>query len=149
MEGKIVNIEDFKAVGLTYFGNNKNGEIPSLWETFNKRYKDIRQKSKPMLCYGICDDAPDSDGRFHYTACAKVDSFEDIAEDMHTKVIPAGKYIVYTYNGAIKDLDKFYDNLFSKWLADAACEMDFRPQLELYDERFMSHGEFDIYIPIK
>lgn len=149
MEGKIVSIEGFKTVGLTYFGDNKNGEIPKLWEVFNNRYRDIKHKSKSMFCYGICDDEPDSECRFHYTACAEVDSFEGIPEGMETKVVPSGKYVVYTYGGAIKDLGEFYGNIFSKWFPASGYEMDFRPQLELYDERFMDNGEFDIFIPIK
>lgn len=149
MDGKILTIKEFKAVGLTYFGNNANGEIPNLWEVFNNRYRDIKQKSKSMFCYGICDSDMDSEGRFHYTAAAGVDSFEDIPEDMVTKVVPEGKYIVYTYGGAIKDLGDFYNNIFTKWLPASRCEIDYRPQLELYDERFMNNGEFDIYIPIK
>jgi len=149
MEGKIINIEGFKAVGITYFGNNQNGEIPNLWETFNKRYRDIKQKSKSMRCYGICDGEMDSEGRFYYTACAEVDSFEDVQEDMETKVVPAGKYVVYTYGGAIKDLGGFYNDIFAKWMPASEYEMDYRPQLEIYDERFMRNGEFDIYVPIK
>ncbi|WP_069998993.1 GyrI-like domain-containing protein [Cellulosilyticum sp. I15G10I2] len=149
MEGKIVNSEGFKAVGLTYFGNNTNGEIPSLWETFNKRYKDIKQISKSMLCYGICDGETDSKCQFHYTACAEVDNFLDIPEDMVTKVVPAGKYLMYTYSGALKDLGTFYHNIFTNWLPSSTYELDLRPQFELYDERYMSNGVFDIYIPIK
>lgn len=149
MEGKILTIEGFKAVGLTYFGNNKKGEITNLWHVFNQRYKDINQKSKSMFCYGICDDAPDSEDRFHYTACTQVDSFKDVPEDMITKNVPGGKYLVYTYQGALKDLCDFYNNIFTKWLPASGHEVDYRPQLELYDDRFMSNGEFDIYIPIK
>lgn len=149
MEEKIVKIEGFKAVGLTYFGDNNNGEIPALWEVFNKRYTEIKQKNKSMRCYGICDGEMDSEGRFYYTACVEVDSFEDVPEDMETKAVPEGKYIVYTYGGAIKDLGVFYNDIFSKWIPASGYEMDFRPQLELYDERFMRNGEFDIYVPIK
>jgi len=149
MEGKVVNIKGFKAVGLTYFGDNNNGEIPKLWEVFNHQYKDIKNKSKSMLCYGICDSDMDSEGRFHYTACVEVDSFENVPENMETKVVQDGKYIVYTYAGAIKDLGEFYGNIFAKWFPVSGYEMDYRPQLELYDERFMQTGEFDIYIPIK
>ncbi|SHH90118.1 GyrI-like domain-containing protein [Clostridium grantii] len=149
MEGKIVVIEEFKAVGLTYFGNNSKGEIPSLWEAFNQRYKDIKQKHKSMLCYGICDSEMDSEGRFHYIACAKVDSFEALPEGMVTKIVPKGNYLVYTYSADLKDLGEFYSALYSKWIPLSAYEIDFRPQLELYDERFMQNGEFDIYIPVK
>jgi AraC family transcriptional regulator len=149
MEGKIVTIGGFSAVGITYFGNNSNGEIPALWEAFNKRYTDIKNKSRSMICYGICDSDMDSEGRFQYSACAEVDSFEGIPEGMEAKVVPAGKYMVYTYGGAIKDLGEFYESIFTEWLPSSRNEMDCRPQLELYDDRFMRNGEFDIYVPIK
>jgi AraC family transcriptional regulator len=149
MEVTIVSIEGFKAVGITYFGDNNNGEIPNLWGAFNNHYLNIKHKSNSMLCYGICDADMDSEGRFHYTACAEVDSFEDIPEGMVAKVVPGGKYIVYTYRGAIKDLGEFYNNIFTQWLPASGEEIDYRPQLELYDERFMRNGEFDIYVPIK
>lgn len=149
MEGKILTIKGFKAIGLTYLGKNENGEIPKLWEVFNKKFVDIKNKNKSMLFYGICDGEIDSEGKFHYTACVEVDSFEDVPESMEVKVVPEGKYLVYTYRGAIKDLGEFYDNIFTKWFPASGCEMDFRPQLELYDDRFMVNGEFDIYVPIK
>lgn len=149
MKGKTVNINGFKGVGLTYFGDNNNGEIPNMWNSFNKLYKDIKCKSASMLCYGVCDDMPDSQGKFHYTACAEVDSFEDVPEGMLTVVVPEGKYLVYTYQGALNDLGNFYENIFSKWIPAAGCELDNRPQLELYDARFMNDGEFDILVPIK
>lgn len=149
MEGKILTIKGFKAVGITYFGNNQNGEIPNLWGAFNNSYKDIKNKSTSMICYGICDDEMDSEGRFNYTACAEVDSFENVPQGMETKVVPPGNYLVYTYGGAIRDLGEFYNDIFTKWLPASGHEMAYRPQLELYDERFMQSGEFDIYIPIK
>lgn len=149
MEGKVVTIQGFKAIGLTYFGTNQKGEIPKLWETFNNRYKVIPNISHSRLCYGICDDMPDAEGKFSYTACAEVDSFLDVPLGMETRTVPGGKYLVYTYSGDLKDLNEFYENIFSKWLLASGQEMDMRPQLELYDERFMHNGEFDIYVPIK
>ena len=152
MEEKLVNIEGFKAVGIPYFGNNSNGEIATLWESFNKNRGSIKQKSKSMLCYGICDYGDcgmDSEGRFHYTACAEVDSFSDVPEGMVTKVVPEGKYMMYTYSGAIKDLGAFYNDVFTKLIPASGYEFDCRPLLELYDERFMNNGEFDICVPIK
>ena len=149
MEEKIVSMEGFKAVGIPYFGNNSNGEIATLWEAFNKNCRNIKHKNKSMLCYGICDCGMDSEGRFHYTACVEVDSFEDVPEGMVTKVVPEGRHMVYTYRGAIKDLGGFYNDLFTKLIPASGYEIEYRPQLELYDERFMNNGEFDIYIPIK
>lgn len=149
METKLVDLKGFKAVGITYFGNNSNGEIPNLWQVFNNRYKDIKHKSKSMLCYGICDSEMDSQNRFHYSAAAEVDSFEDIPEGMETKIVPEGKYLSYTYSGDIKDIGNFYNDIFSKYIPASSHKIDSRPQLEVYDERFMDNGEFDIYIPVK
>lgn len=149
MEGRVANINELRAVGITYFGDNQKGEIPSLWETFNRQYSEIQHKSKSMRCYGICDSNMDSEGKFHYTACAEVDSFEGVPENMETKFVEAGKYVVYTYSGSIKDLGEFYEKIFTQWIPAGGYELDCRPQLELYDGRFMRNGEFDIYIPIK
>jgi AraC family transcriptional regulator len=149
MEGKILNIEGFKVIGITYFGNNENGEIPSLWDVFNSRFGEIKTASTPMICYGICEAEGDCESGMIYTASTQVDSFENVPEGMVTKVVPSGKYLVYTYTGALKDLGHFYGKIFSVWLPASGHEIDFRPQLELYDDRFMASGEFDILIPVK
>lgn len=149
MEAKVTSINEFKAVGITYFGNNINGEISKLWQVFNSRYNEIGSKNKSRLCYGVCEDMPDAEGRFHYTACAEVDSFVNIPEGMETKVVPAGKYAVYTFNGSLDKIGEFYDNIFAKWMPEAGYTVDARPQFELYDERYMDNGEFDLYMPIK
>lgn len=149
MKSEVKNIKEFKAVGITYFGNNANGEISKMWQVFNNRYNEIGNKSKSMLCYGVCDDMPDGEGRFHYTACAEVDSFANIPEGMETKFVPSGKYAVYTFTGSLDELGEFYNSIFTKWMPEEGYEMDFRPQFELYDARYMDNGEFDIYMPIK
>jgi len=149
MEAKIKSINEFKTVGITYFGNNTKGEIPKLWEVFNSRYKDINNKTKAGLCYGICEDMPDAQGRFHYTACAEVGDFLNIPDGMEAKVVPAGKYAVYTFAESMDKLGEFYETIFGKWIVESGYQMDERPQFELYDERFMQNGEFDLYMPIK
>jgi AraC family transcriptional regulator len=149
MEGKIVNTKEIKAVGYVYYGDNCKGEIPELWNVFNKNYMSIQHKHSSMLCYGICDDMPDAEGKFHYVACAEVDSFEDMPAGMVTRVVPAGKYVMYTFSGPLQNLGEFYENMFTKWIPAADYEVEDRPQIELYDNRFSVNGEFDIYIPIK
>lgn len=149
MEGKTIQIKGFKAVGVSYFGDNNKGEIPKLWEVFNTRYGEIKNKDNPSVCYGVCYDAPDAEGRFDYMACTSVENFGDIPEGMETKIIPDGKYLVFTFGGSLSELGDFYGNIFSKWLPTSGCEMDCRPQLELYDGRYMDNGEFDVYIPVK
>ncbi len=149
MQGKIVSVDEFKAVGMTYFGDNNNGEIPKMWQIFNQKFMEISNISKPVLFYGICDSDMDEQGRFDYAAAVGVDSFENVPETMVTKTIPAGNYLVYTYEGDIKNLGEFYGKIFETYLPQSGHEMDMRPQLEVYDDRFMKTGAFDIYIPVK
>lgn len=149
MKANIININGIKAVGMSYFGNNAKGEIKELWQAFNNSCDSINNKNLSQLCYGICDGMMDEQGRFNYTAAVEVDSFSDIPQGMEGKVVPEGKYAVYTYIGSIDMLGEFYNNIFSKWIIEGGYELDFRPQLEVYDERFMKNGEFDIYVPIK
>lgn len=49
MQGKIVSLDGFKAVGMTYFGDNNNGEIPKMWQIFNQKFMEISNMSKPVL----------------------------------------------------------------------------------------------------
>ena len=149
MEAKIKIVDEFKAVGISYFGNNENGEIIKLWAAFNSRYMEIKNKSQYGITYGICDDMPDSECRFHYVAAAEVDNLESIPEGMKTIVVPKGKYAVYTFKDTLDKLGKFYEDLFTKVMPEAGYELDMRPQFELYDERYMKNGEFDLYMPIK
>lgn len=44
---------------------------------------------------------------------------------------------------------EFYGKIFETYLPQSGHEMDMRPQLEVYDDRFMKTGAFDIYIPVK
>ncbi len=41
MQGKIVSVDRFKAVGMTYFGDNNNGESPKKWQIFNQKFMEI------------------------------------------------------------------------------------------------------------
>ncbi len=126
-------------------GVMKSADLAKILETSERTiYRDMN-----ILCEAgipICS-VPGPTGGFSF--CAEVDSFEDITEGMEGKVVPEGRYAVYTYCGDLKNLGEFYNSIFTKWMPDSGHEMDCRPQLELYDHRFMENGEFDIYMPIK
>lgn len=79
--------------------------------------------------------------------CSPVVDWLKRSRTMVTKTIPAGNYLVYTYEGDIKNLGEFYGKIFETYLPQSGHEMDMRPQLEVYDDRFMKTGTFDIYIP--
>lgn len=46
---------------------------------------------------------------------------------MVTKTIPAGNYLVYTYEGDIKNLGENFMEIFETYLPQSGHEMDMRP----------------------
>lgn len=149
MEPKLVEKGEFKVVGIPYYGKNENGEIPKLWGVFNQRDGEIKNKTNHEICFGVCDPDMSEDGKFHYTICVEVSSFADIPEGMITKIIPAGKYLVFTHNGPVEEIAGLYRKIYGTWLPNSKYEVEKRPDFEYYDKRFCERGELDLYIPIK
>lgn len=149
LEPKIVHKDELKVVGMPYYGNNSKGEISQIWGVFCKRMNEIKNKTNFEVSYGVCDPEVSEDGKFHYTACVEVSSFEDIPEGMVTKVVPEGRYAVFTYNGPIEKIGEFYKKIYKDWLPNSEYEVEIRPDFEYYDKRFCQKGELDIYVPIK
>lgn len=147
MKAPVVTIQGFTVVGLEYFGNNQNGEIPAMWPVFNEREEEIPNKL-PLGAYGVCSDM-DAQGNFSYVACVQVSEVGELPNGMVVKSVPAGKYAVFTFTEDLSKLQAFYQNIYGVWMQELGFERDNRPDYEHYDERFMKNGEFDIYIPIK
>lgn len=147
MEAKVTMVEAFNVIGLEYFGKNQNGEIPALWAVFNQLDEEI-PNAIPGDCYGVCSEM-NSEGEFSYVACVKVSEIGDLPEGMVTKHVPTGKYAIFTFKDEMSKLGDFYGNIHNQWLKAQGLMYEPRPDFELYDDRFMKNGEFDIYIPVK
>ena len=149
LEPKIVEKGEFRVVGIPYYGSNQNGEIPKLWGVYNQRYGEIKNKVNFEVCFGVCDPGMSEDGKFHYTICTEVNSFQDVPEGMITKVVPGGKFLVFTYNGPVEKIGNLYKEIYGTWIPNSQYEVEMRPDFEYYDKRFCDNGEMDLYIPIK
>ncbi|ACA45894.1 AraC family transcriptional regulator [Clostridium botulinum] len=83
----------------------------------------------------------------------EVTSFDYIPEGMVAKVIPQGKYVVFTHKGSIHKLQETYKYIWEMWIPFSKLELDMRDDFELYDEGFKGANnhlsEIDIYIPIE
>ncbi|MBP6927064.1 MAG: AraC family transcriptional regulator [Caldisericales bacterium] len=153
MEPKIVELGEIKAVGIRYYGDNKNGEIKQVWDKFNKDMCCMKNVSKPGIALGICSMVEGGDpGKFEYVCSMKVDNASEIPEGMVARVLPPHKYLVFTHKGKLDNLGETYNHIYQNWIPKSGHEIDSSFDFELYDDRF-SYGkdesEFDIYIPIK
>lgn len=144
MKAKIVNLEAQKAVGMVYRGMNENGEIPALWQVFNKRYNTLSPSNN--ACYGLC--YMDADNNFAYMAGVTVDDLASIPEDMEVATIPGGKYAVFTFTDHISQIKGFWDRIYTEFLPQQGLVATEAMSFELYDGRFSVNGELDIYIPV-
>ncbi len=83
----------------------------------------------------------------------EVTSFDYIPEGMVAKVIPQGKYVLFTHKGSIHKLQETYEYIWGTWIPFSKVELDMRDDFELYDEGFKGENnylsEIDIYIPIE
>ena len=160
MKPKITTIDQMKVVGLVCNTTLKNNQIPALWEKFIKRMKEVKNKINCPRSYGVClsetiKEVKDfsEDSKYQYMACVEVDNFNDVPKGMITRVIPKGKYAVFTHKGDLANLRHTYDYIYGTWANKTKFKLDSRDDFELYDERFdrdnIEKSEFDIYIPIK
>ncbi len=69
------------------------------------------------------------------------------------KVLPGGRYAVFTHRGTLQKLPQTFDYIWGTWFLTSEEEIDFREDFELYDEHFLGYeqpdSEVDLYIPVK
>jgi len=152
MEPKIVTKPAFKAVGLSYIGNEPSG-IPQMWGTFNQRASEIPRRG--TCAYGLCFSNPEgaAEGEFEYVAAFEVPNDENIPEGMVYREVPEYKYAVFTHHGKLDKLGETLGYIYNTWLPQSEYELNpDKYDMEIYDERFIhdsDDSEFDIYVALK
>jgi AraC family transcriptional regulator len=153
MKPEIITLEKKFVIGLNYYGDNEQAEIPHLWYVFSRKRQEIKNK-KGWCAYGLCIEPEDyeSTGEFHYVACLEVEDLNDIPLEMVGKVIPANTYAVFTHKGPVSGLRDTYAAIYGTWVKETDMTVIRGFDFELYDDRFTSPddpgSEIDIYIPI-
>ena len=83
----------------------------------------------------------------------EVDSFENMVSYFIKKVIPGGRYVVFTHHGCFKTLPQTINYIWGTWLLSTKEEIDSRETFEVLDERFLGYdhpdSELDLYIPLR
>ncbi len=158
MVPKIVMRDDIKLIGMEYFGNNANGEIPQLWGVFIPRSGEIKNAAPNGAFYGVCECKCEGEcqcgngGSFLYTAAREVTSLDAVPEGMISRTLPPAKYAVFTHRGPIATLNQTFEKIYTEWLAANNLVPNAAYGFEYYDERFKEDApdsELDIYVPVK
>ena len=105
------------------------------------------------VCMGISNEQeknhPDE---CSYMAATVVTDFDQIPENMTSRVLPAGNYAIFTHKGSVDKLGHTMNYIYGSWLPKSGHKLREAPDLEIYDKRFRpdsEDSELDIYIPIQ
>ena len=150
MNYRVVNVDEFKVVGMQYQGESAE-PIKKLWDDFMNRYKEVKC-SDARVSYGVCEMVGSSCKEMIYVAACPVANFDDIPEGMVGKTVPGGKYAVFTHVGSLENLNETYDYIYGEWAKKGEEKMRHAPEFELYDDRFkygQADSEMDIYVAIE
>ncbi|MCX7920427.1 MAG: GyrI-like domain-containing protein [Clostridia bacterium] len=157
MEPKIVLKDEFKVVGIAarISCENENNfvEIPKLWDSYLDQNicEKIPNRVNPCISFGVCADF-DGANNFTYIICSEVSSFDNVAEGMICRTIPAAKYAVFTAKGPVPEkIQEVCRYIYGTWFPNSGYERADSEDFELYDERCTGDesSEVDIYVPIK
>jgi len=163
MQPQFVTLEEKKIIGIgttfiSILSPEKNNHIviPKLWDKYLKRTGEIKNR-KNDFSIGLCEYIADKTQKKHpdeclYMAGVEVSDFSFVPEEMTSKIIPAGRYAIFTHKGTLDKLEHTMNYIFGSWLPKSGEELRDAPDLELYDHRFKhdsENSEIDIYIPIK
>jgi AraC family transcriptional regulator len=158
MEPKIIKRDALKLIGMMYYGDNKNWEIPKIWESFMPLMKKIPNVLPVQEAYGLCFYAESfsKTGNFYYMAAVPVSSLDEIPMELVGKTLPAAEYAVFTHRGSVvgnsNSVKDTYAYAYGTWLPKSPYANPHAYDFEFYDQRYKGNAdpdsEIDIYIPI-
>ncbi|GAB2027032.1 AraC family transcriptional regulator [Lactovum odontotermitis] len=163
---RIVELPEIKAVGLRGEASMQiNREIIKLWEKANRLFLHLPNRIPNGRAFGIsefCDGntlhTMTTEIMFPVVAAAEVSSFAGIPEEFARKIIPGGRYAVFTHRGTLTRLMQSFDYIWGTWSLQLKMKSgeaidDAREAFEMYDARFLGYdhpdSEVDLYIPMK
>ncbi len=140
----------FTVIGLLYRGDNKNNEIPQLWDVlYPARAAEITGKVQPDVAYGVEDNFDHEAGVWDYLAGYEVSPDAPVPSGLTRKQIPAQTYAVF--KTTLPEISKTMDAIYQGWMPASGYRRADGPEFELYDQDFDPPAGklgFYVYIPI-
>jgi len=149
-------ISSKKLVGFNLKMSLANNKTFELWSKFMPRRKEIANVvGNDLYSMQIFDsnyNQFDPQSTFEKWAAIEVTDFKDVATDMETFILPAGKYAVFLHKGPASEGFKTFQYIFGAWLPNSPYKLDDRPHFEILGEKYKNNeadSEEEVFIPIK
>ncbi|MBA4699546.1 MAG: AraC family transcriptional regulator [Ruminococcus sp.] len=157
---KMAELPEIRVAGLRGETTLRDNRLRELWDRANSLYRQIPNRIPDGRAFGICEACAENtlytmneDILFTEVAGTEVSSFEGLTEPFVQKIIPGGRYAVFTHRGTLRMLPQTFDYIWGTWFLTTKEELDWREDFELYDERFLGYdhpdSEVDLYIPVR
>lgn len=157
---RIVELPEIRIAGIRGETTLRDNRLRELWDRTNSLYKQIPNRIPGGRSLGICEACAENtlytmndDILFTEVAGTEVSSFDGLTEPFVQKIIPGGRYAVFTHRGTLRMLPQTFDYIWGTWFLTTKEELDWREDFELYDERFLGYdhpdSEVDLYIPVR
>lgn len=156
MKPRIEELVSKKLVGIRLTMSLANNKTAELWKAFMPRRKEITNTlTNDLISIQVFQTNYFDDFRptntFEKWATVAVDSFDHVAMDMETFVLPSGLYAVFEYVGSSTD-NSIFQYIFGTWLPNSGYALDNRPHFEVLGDKYKNNdptSEEEIWIPIK
>lgn len=156
----IITIPETKVAGIRGTTTLKDNKLAELWQEFIQISPQIPHRSLHGRGFGICEACHDNslysmsnEVLFTEVAGIEVDSFDGLTTNFVQKIIPEGRYAVFTHTGTLRKLPQTFQYIWGTWSLNTKEEIDDREDFELYDQRYLGYdhpeSKVDLYIPIK
>ena len=155
---RIVDLYSIVVAGIRGEISTQHNILPDLWNRLAEICSEIPASSQARRI-GICETDRtktyiSKDGHISFSEFVGIetDGFGELPEGLETKIIPGGRYAVFTHKGTVDTLIKTYDYIMGSWILFTKEILDDREDFEVYDERFLGidnpESRIDIYIPV-
>jgi len=147
---QIVDKPAYTMVGFNYTGRQQEN-IMERWQKFNGLERQIKNaRTDHSFNVAFLTDSPETE---RHLLCDEVEKLEDYPDEMHSEIIPAQKWAIFTHIGPMANVEQTYNYIFQEWLKEHPLYQlaELNINFEYVDGRFRVNspeGEFDIYIPI-
>ena len=156
MEPTIFQLPQILCVGVPYYGDNKQGEIPATWGILDALSNHIKNKKAPLIHLGVESYTAEFDKhrRWFYMAAVEVTSLDEIPVQLFGKVLPANRYAVFTHKGKLPGkITETFRYIYEEWLPNSGQKQAGPYDFERYDNRFKGpendESVIEIYVPIQ
>lgn len=166
MHSKIVEIPPLLLVGFDFFGDpfrsyggwseeNEIGRLWARWMTYLAQRPALPPLSAPDVMYEVHIYPPEmlQTGEFEVFVGVEVVALEALPPDVVAKMLPGGRYAVFTLAGS-EIVSDWTWQLDHEWLPALGAQRCPTFSIQRYDARFkgmqaVDESELDVYIPLQ